>query len=88
MLVAELENLDVAQPARPGTGPPSRDREIIRPNRRRSGRLMGNHAMLPLVESQLPNVQSEAALYVLVNGGGTVQSAEDMARAVQVAESA
>ena len=51
-------------------------------------RLMGNHAMLPLVEAQLPSVQAEASLYVLVNGGGTAQSAADMARAAQVASEA
>jgi hypothetical protein len=48
-------------------------------------RLLGNHAMLAVVESRLPSIQSEAELYLLVNGGGTGQTELDMARAAEVA---
>lgn len=52
----------------------------------RAGQLMcGNRFMLPMVDARLDSVQAEAALYVLVNGGGTVQTPEDMANAARVA---
>lgn len=48
-------------------------------------RRCGNRFMLPMVDARLDSVQAEAALYVLVNGGGTVQTPEDMANAARVA---
>lgn len=52
----------------------------------RSWRLRpGTSCMLPVVEAKLPSLQAEAELYLLVNGGGTGQSEEDMARAARVA---
>lgn len=39
----------------------------------------------PVIEAQLPTIQAEAELYLLVNGGGTQQSAQDMERAARVA---
>lgn len=50
-------------------------------------RIMGNGAMLAIVEAKLPSLRAEAALYLLVNGGGTAQSDEDMLRAARVAGS-
>lgn len=40
---------------------------------------------LPVVEAHMPTVQAEAELYLLVNGGGTAQTAADMDRATRVA---
>lgn len=51
-------------------------------------RLLGNSAMLPIVEAKLPSLRAEAELYLLVNGGGTGQTDEDMARAARVAGAA
>lgn len=44
-----------------------------------------NFALLPTAEAQLPTVEAEAEVYLLVNGGGTPQTAADMARAGRVA---
>lgn len=52
----------------------------------RGQRLFGNNAMLAVVESRLPSLTAEAELYLLVNGGGTAQTEDDMARAAQVAK--
>lgn len=49
-------------------------------------RHMKRGAMLPLVEAKLPTVQSEAELYVLVNGGGTAQTESDIEKAARAAE--
>lgn len=48
-------------------------------------RRLGTSCMLPVIEAKLPSLQAEAELYLLVNGGGTAQSAADMARAAQIA---
>lgn len=48
-------------------------------------RLFANRAMLPVSEAQLGSVEEEAELYLLVNGGGTGQSVENMANAAAVA---
>lgn len=49
-------------------------------------RLCGNRFMLAMVDAKLESVQAEAELYVLVNGGGTAQTPEDMANAARVAQ--
>lgn len=41
-------------------------------------RLMANRAMLPTVEARLGSLRDEADLYLLINGGGTPQSEQDM----------
>lgn len=41
--------------------------------------------LLPLIEAKLPTIEAEAELYLLVNGGGTGQTSEDMQRATNVA---
>jgi hypothetical protein len=51
----------------------------------RTQRMMGLHIQLPVIEAKLPSVQAEAELYLLVNGGGTGQTPEDMARAAEIA---
>lgn len=48
-------------------------------------RMCGNRFMLAMVDARLPSVQAEAELYVLVNGGGTAQTPEDMANAARMA---
>lgn len=48
-------------------------------------RLMANSSLLPVVTSTLPRLEAEAELYLLVNGGGTAQTPQDMARAARVA---
>jgi hypothetical protein len=48
-------------------------------------RRLGTSCMLPVVEARLPSLRAEAELYLLVNGGGTGQSEEDMTRAVRIA---
>lgn len=40
---------------------------------------------LPIIEAKLPDLRTEAELYLLINGGGTPQSNNDMARAAQIA---
>lgn len=40
---------------------------------------------LPTVEAQVPTIEDEAALYLLVNGEGTPQTAENMGNAARVA---
>lgn len=49
-------------------------------------RFMNNGSMLPVIEAKLPSLRDEAALYLLVNGGGTAQTAGDMQRAARVAQ--
>lgn len=39
---------------------------------------------VPVAEAQLPSVQEEAAVYLRVNGSGTPQTTEDLARAASV----
>lgn len=51
----------------------------------RMQRRMGLGFQLPVVEAKLPSIQAEAELYLLVNGGGTGQTSEDMARAARIA---
>ena len=41
--------------------------------------------ILPVIEAELPTVQAEAELYLLLNGGGTPQTDNDMANAARVA---
>lgn len=48
-------------------------------------RHMGHGSVLPVIECQLPSMREEAGLYLLVNGGGTAQTPEDMANAARVA---
>ena len=47
-------------------------------------RFMANNALLPLIEVKLPDLRAEAELYLLVNGGGIMQTDEDMERAARV----
>ncbi len=47
--------------------------------------LMSHTALLPVIESRLPDLPAEAELYLLVNGGGTGHSADDLNRAAEVA---
>lgn len=49
-------------------------------------RLLANRSMLTVVEARLPSVHAEAELYLLVNGGGTAQTHQDMTRAGEVAK--
>lgn len=52
----------------------------------RSGRTMCKYQWkLPRIEADLADVADEAGMYVLVNGGGTPQTAADMANAAEVA---
>jgi hypothetical protein len=48
-------------------------------------RVLGNRAMLPLIETKVGSIEEEADLYLLVNGGGTPQTDADMANAAQYA---
>lgn len=41
---------------------------------------------VPVVEAQAPTVADEAEIYLLVNGMGTAQTAEDMSRAARIAD--
>jgi hypothetical protein len=41
--------------------------------------------LMPMCEAKLPNVRAEAEVYLLLNGGGTPQTDEDMDRARAVA---
>lgn len=52
----------------------------------RSGQLFCKRDyQLPMIETSVPTVEAEAELYLLVNGAGTAQSADDMANAARVA---
>ncbi len=44
-----------------------------------------NRCMLPVAESTLATVQDEAQIYQLVNGAGTPQTGDDMAKAAAIA---
>ena len=44
-------------------------------------RWMGQNFTLPVAEAQLPSLEVEAEVYGLVNGAGTPQTEEDLARA-------
>jgi hypothetical protein len=46
---------------------------------------LGTSCMLPVIEAKLPSLHAEAELYLLVNGGGTGQSEDDLARAARIA---
>lgn len=48
-------------------------------------RFSSSRAQLPMCEAAVYTIKEEAAIYVLVNGGGTPQTAADMDRAAQVA---
>lgn len=48
-------------------------------------RHQGHSFQLPVAEAQLPTVQAEAELFLLVNGGGTAQEPEVMERARKLA---
>ena len=48
-------------------------------------RFVGRSFQLPMMEAKLPDLRSEAELYLLINGGGTPHSGDDMTRAMQVA---
>lgn len=48
-------------------------------------RFAENRCVLPCAEGRLESVEAEAEVYLLVNGGGTPQTDEDMANAAQVA---
>jgi hypothetical protein len=48
-------------------------------------RFAENRAVLPCAEGKLSTVQEEAEVYLLVNGGGTPQTAADMENAAKVA---
>lgn len=52
------------------------------PWQRRSGRWI-----VPTCEASLESLEAEAEVYLLVNGGGTPQTDEDMARAAKIATS-
>jgi hypothetical protein len=51
-------------------------------------RHMGHTALLAVIESKLPSLPAEAEMYLLVNGGGTAQTVEDMNNAARIAASA
>lgn len=51
-------------------------------------RMTGQRILLPVGEAQAATVQEEAAIYLLVNGGGTPQTDDDMARAARIAGTA
>lgn len=48
-------------------------------------RYQGHGWLLGVIDAKLPTLRAEAELYVLINGGGTAQTAEDMANAARVA---
>lgn len=50
-------------------------------------RLFRNLAIVPVASARVRTVAEEAEIYLRVNGGGTAQSADDMANAQRVAES-
>lgn len=49
-------------------------------------RLLAQRAKFPFAEANVGSVREEAALYLLLNGGGTAQTDDDMARAARVAK--
>lgn len=49
-------------------------------------RFAENRCVLPCAEGRLASVEQEAEVYLLVNGGGTPQTDDDMANAQRVAE--
>lgn len=49
-------------------------------------RFAENRCVLPCSEGRLATVRQEAEVFLLVNGGGTPQSDDDMARAARIAE--
>lgn len=44
-------------------------------------RVFSNRALLPVIEAKVGSIAEEAGLYLLVNGAGTAQTAEDLANA-------
>jgi hypothetical protein len=44
-----------------------------------------SNAMQAISEQQLPTLEKEAEIFLLVNGGGTPQTDADMAKAARVA---
>lgn len=50
----------------------------------RRGQAIASRFTLPCAEAQLRSIREEADLYTLVNGNGTPQTDEDMARAARV----
>lgn len=52
----------------------------------RSGQLhVGHQFRFPVVIANVPTIEDEAAIYLLVNGAGTAQTEADLARAASVA---
>ena len=51
-------------------------------------RFAENHCVLPCAEGKLATVEQEAEVYLLVNGGGTPQTEQDMANAARIARTA
>jgi hypothetical protein len=51
-------------------------------------RRVGERILLPIGEAAVASLREEAAIYLLVNGGGTPQTDADMANAARVAEGA
>jgi hypothetical protein len=49
-------------------------------------RFAEDRCVLPCAEGRLATVTQEAEVYMLVNGGGTPQTADDMANAARIAE--
>lgn len=49
-------------------------------------RMTGERIQLAVSEGKIGSVRAEAELYLVVNGGGTPQTGDDMARAQRVAE--
>ncbi len=64
-------------------GPYVRQSGLALPRRR----LFANRAHLQVAEACVATVQEEAAIYLLVNGGGTPQTDADMDNAARVAQS-
>jgi hypothetical protein len=50
------------------------------------GQALASRAVLPIGEAMLSTVEEEAAVYLLVNGGGTPQTDADMVNARRIAE--
>jgi hypothetical protein len=50
------------------------------------GQRSTSRMMLPVGEAMLPDIEAEARVYLLVNGGGTPQTDADMSNATRVAE--
>ena len=44
-------------------------------------RVFWNRSLLPVIEAKVGSIAEEAGLYLLVNGAGTAQTAEDLANA-------